>query len=322
MTKIAVLDDYQSVALETADWSRLRPDAQVDVFQDHLADEADLAERLNDYEIVVGMRERTPFQRSLLERLPNLRLLITTGMGNASFDMNAAADLGITVCGTGGLPYPTAELTWALILALFRKVPDEDRATREGSWQVSLGEGLQGKTLGMMGLGRLGSQVATVGNAFGMNVIAWSQNLAQERASEFNAKLVTKQELLSQSDVMSIHLVLSARSRGLIGAEDLALMKPSSYLVNTSRGPIVDEAALVDALRNNTIAGAGLDVFDIEPLPLDHPLRNLPNTVLTPHVGYVTVETYRIFYGDAVENITSFMDGAAVRVINNPSNPR
>jgi phosphoglycerate dehydrogenase-like enzyme len=316
------LDDYQSVALETADWSRLRPDAQVDVFQDHLADEADLAERLNDYEIVVGMRERTPFQRSLLERLPNLRLLITTGMGNASFDMNAAADLGITVCGTGGLPYPTAELTWALILALFRKVPDEDRATREGSWQVSLGEGLQGKTLGMMGLGRLGSQVATVGNAFGMNVIAWSQNLAQERASEFNAKLVTKQELLSQSDVMSIHLVLSARSRGLIGAEDLALMKPSSYLVNTSRGPIVDEAALVDALRNNTIAGAGLDVFDIEPLPLDHPLRNLPNTVLTPHVGYVTVETYRIFYGDAVENITSFMDGAAVRVINNPSNPR
>ncbi|MDP6716217.1 MAG: D-2-hydroxyacid dehydrogenase family protein [SAR202 cluster bacterium] len=322
MTKIAVLDDYQSVALETADWSRLGPDAQVDVFQDHLADEADLAERLNDYEIVVGMRERTPFQRSLLERLPNLRLLITTGMGNASFDMNAAADLGITVCGTGGLPYPTAELTWALILALFRKVPDEDRATREGSWQVSLGEGLQGKTLGMMGLGRLGSQVATVGNAFGMNVIAWSQNLAQERASEFNAKLVTKQELLSQSDVMSIHLVLSARSRGLIGAEDLALMKPSSYLVNTSRGPIVDEAALVDALRNNTIAGAGLDVFDIEPLPLDHPLRNLPNTVLTPHVGYVTVETYRIFYGDAVENITSFMDGAAVRVINNPSNPR
>ncbi|HIA17685.1 MAG TPA: D-2-hydroxyacid dehydrogenase family protein, partial [Dehalococcoidia bacterium] len=221
-----------------------------------------------------------------------------------------------------GLPYPTAELTWALILALFRKIPNEDRATRQGSWQVSLGEGLQGKTLGMMGLGRLGSQVATVGNAFGMEVLAWSQNLTQERASEFNAKLVSKQELLSRSDVISIHLVLSDRSRDLVGVEDLALMKPSAYLVNTSRGPIVDENALVEALQNNTIAGAGLDVFDVEPLPLDHPLRNLPNTVLTPHLGYVTAETYKIFYGDAVEDIASFMDGAAVRVINNPPNPR
>lgn len=322
MVKVAVLDDYQSVALEIADWNRLGPDAQVDVFQDHLADESDLAQRLSDYEVVVAMRERTPFQRGLLERLPNLRLLITTGMGNASFDMQAAADLGITVCGTGGLPYPTAELTWGLILALFRKIPNEDKATREGSWQVSLGEGLQGKTLGMMGLGRLGSQVATVGNAFGMEIIAWSQNLTQERASEFNAKLVTKQELLSQSDVMSIHLVLSDRTRGLVGAEDLALMKPSAYLVNTSRGPIVDEDALVDALRSNIIAGAGLDVFDVEPLPLDHPLRSLRNTVLTPHLGYVTVETYRIFYGDAVENIASFLDGAPVRVINDPTNPR
>ena len=322
MFKVAVLDDYQSVALETADWNRLWPDAQVHVFQDHLADEGDVALRLCDYEVVVGMRERTPFQRSLLERLPNLRLLITTGMGNASFDMSAAADLGITVCGTGGLPYPTAELTWALILALFRKIPNEDKATRQGSWQVSLGEGLQGKTLGIMGLGRLGSQVATVGNAFGMEVLAWSQNLTQERASEFNAKLVSKQELLSQSDVMSIHLVLSDRSRGLVDVEDLALMKPSAYLVNTSRGPIVDENALVEALQNNTIAGAGLDVFDVEPLPLDHPLRNLPNTVLTPHLGYVTAETYKIFYGDAVEDIASFMDGAAVRAINNPSNPR
>jgi phosphoglycerate dehydrogenase-like enzyme len=209
-----------------------------------------------------------------------------------------------------------------LILALFRKIPNEDRATRQGSWQVSLGEGLQGKTLGIMGLGRLGSQVATVGNAFGMEVLAWSQNLTQERASEFNAKLVSKQELLSQSDVMSIHLVLSDRSRDLVGVEDLALMKPSAYLVNTSRGPIVDENALVEALQNNTIAGAGLDVFDVEPLPLDHPLRNLPNTVLTPHLGYVTAETYKIFYGDAVEDIASFMDGAAVRAINNPSNPR
>jgi phosphoglycerate dehydrogenase-like enzyme len=322
LVKIAVLDDYQSVALEMADWSKLGSDAHVDVFADHLADESDLVQRLADYEVVVGMRERTPFQRSVLERLPNLRLLITTGMRNASFDVNAAAELGITVCGTGGLPYPTAELAWGLILALFRKIPIEDTATREGSWQVSLGEGLHGKTLGMMGLGRLGSQVATVGNAFGMEIVAWSQNLTEQRASEFNAKLVTKQELLSQSDVMSIHLVLSDRTRGLVGSDDLALMKSSAYLVNTSRGPIVDETALINALQNNTIAGAGLDTFDVEPLPLDHALRKLPNTVLTPHLGYVTDETYRIFYGDAVENISAFIDGAAVRVINEPVNPR
>jgi phosphoglycerate dehydrogenase-like enzyme len=322
LVKIAVLDDYQSVALEMADWGKLGSEAQVDVFADHLADESDLVQRLADYDVVVGMRERTPFQRSVLERLPNLRLLITTGMRNASFDVDAAAELGITVCGTGGLPYPTAELTWALILALFRKIPTEDTATREGSWQVSLGEGLHDKTLGMMGLGRLGSQVATVGNAFGMEIIAWSQNLTQERASELNAKLVTKQELLSQSDIMSIHLVLSDRTRGLVSADDLALMKSSAYLVNTSRGPIVDETALINALQNNTIAGAGLDTFDVEPLPLDHALRNLPNTVLTPHLGYVTDETYRIFYGDAVENISAFLHGAAVRVINEPVNPR
>jgi phosphoglycerate dehydrogenase-like enzyme len=305
-----------------ADWGTLGSDAQVDVFADHMANESDLVRRLAEYDVVVGMRERTPFQRSVLERLPNLRLLITTGMRNASFDVDAAAELGITVCGTGGLPYPTAELAWGLILALFRKIPTEDKATREGSWQVSLGEGLHGKTLGMMGLGRLGSQVATVGNAFGMEIIAWSQNLTEERASEFNAKLVTKQELLSHSDVMSIHLVLSDRTRGLVGAEDLALMKSSAYLVNTSRGPIVDETALINALQNKTIAGAGLDTFDVEPLPLDHALRNLPNTVLTPHLGYVTDETYRIFYGDAVENISAFLNGATVRVINKPVNPR
>ena len=315
MTKVAVLDDYQNVALQMADWDSLPDDVSVDVFQDHLSAEDDVAARLGSYDIVVAMRERTPFQRSLLERLPNLRLLVTTGMRNASIDMVAASDNGVTVCGTDGVPYPTAELTWGLILALLRKIPTEDQATRDGDWQVTMGEGLHGKTLGMLGLGRLGSQVASVGVAFGMNVIAWSQNLTAERAEEFGATLVTKEELLSSSDIVTIHLVLSGRTRGLIGADELSLMKPTAYLVNTSRGPIVEEEALIDALTSGAIAGAGLDVFDIEPLPLDHPLRSIPNTVLTPHMGYVTAETYRVFYGDAVEDIRAFLDGGAVRVI-------
>ncbi len=315
MTKVAVLDDYQSIALNMADWDSLPDDVSVDVFQDHLTDESDLVARLAPYEVVVAMRERTPFQRSLLERLPNLQLLVTTGMRNASIDIAAAGDNGVTVCGTDGVPYPTAELTWALILALLRKVPTEDKATREGRWQVTVGEGLHGKTLGVIGLGRLGSQVATVGVAFGMNIIAWSQNLTAERAGEFGATLVTKQELLESSDVVTIHLVLSGRSRGLIGARELLSMKPTAYLVNTSRGPIVDESALIDALQSGTIAGAGLDVFDTEPLPIDHPLRSIPNSVLTPHMGYVTDETYRVFYGDAVENIKAFLSGSPVRVI-------
>ena len=315
MTRVAVLDDYQEVALEMADWDSLPDDVSVDVFQDHLTDESDLSARLAPYEVVVAMRERTPFQKSLLEHLPNLRLLVTTGMRNASIDIAAAADNGITVCGTDGVPYPTAELTWGLILALLRKIPTEDRATRNGRWQVTVGEGLHGKTLGVIGLGRLGSQVATVGVAFGMNVIAWSQNLTSERAAQFGATLVTKQQLLETSDVVTIHVVLSERTRGLIGAADLSSMKRSAYLVNTSRGPIVDESALIDALTNGTIAGAGLDVFDTEPLPLGHPLRSIPNTVLTPHMGYVTDETYRVFYGDAVDNIKAFLDGSPVRVI-------
>ena len=315
MTKVAVLDDYQSVALQMADWDSLPDDVSVDVFQYHLTEESDLVARLAPYEIVVAMRERTPFQRSLLERLPNLRLLVTTGMRNASIDIAAAADNGITVCGTDGVPYPTAELTWALILALLRKIPTEDWETRDGRWQVTVGEGLHGKTLGVIGLGRLGSQVASVGVAFGMNVIAWSQNLTAERAEEVGATLVTKQELLESSDIVTIHVVLSGRTRGLLGAEELSSMKPSAYLVNTSRGPIVVESALIDALQSGAIAGAGLDVFDIEPLPQDHPLRSVPNTVLTPHMGYVTDETYRVFYGDAVENIKAFLNGSPVRVI-------
>ena len=318
MTKVAVLDDYQSVALDMADWDSLSPDVTVNVFSDHLSNEDDVANRLGPYEVVVAMRERTPFQRSLLERLPNLRLLVTTGMRNASIDLAAARDNGVAVCGTDGVPYPTAELTWGLILALLRKIPTEDQATRQGSWQVTVGEGLHGKTLGVIGLGRLGSQVASVGGAFGMNVVAWSQNLTAERASEFGATLVSKEALLSESDVVTIHLVLSGRTRGLIGVAELSLMKPSAYLVNTSRGPIVDESALIDALRSGAIAGAGLDVFDTEPLPVDHPLRSIPNTVMTPHMGYVTSETYRVFYGDAVEDISAFLAGSPVRVLTIP----
>lgn len=277
-----------------------------------------MAQRLRGFEIVLAMRERTPFPRRLLEELPQLKLLITTGMRNASIDVEAARDLGITVCGTRGLPYPTAELTWALILALVRRVPQEDKATRAGQWQISVGEGLNGKVLGLLGLGNLGSQVATVGKAFGMSLLAWSQNLTAERATQYGATLVSKDELLSRSDLVTIHLVLSARTRGLIGARELGLMQRTAYLINTSRGPIVEEQALIQALQQGTIAGAALDVFDEEPLPLDHPFRRLENTVITPHLGYVTVEGYRIFFGDAVEDMRAFLSGTPTRVLTAP----
>ena len=316
MARVALLDDYQDVALQMADWKSLPADTEVQVFRDHLDDDEALVARLHDFDIIMAMRERTPFTRRRLERLPNLKLLITAGMRNAAIDLHAASDCGVMVCGTEGLPYPTAELTWALILGIMRQIPREDHATRHGHWQVSLGLGLQGKTLGMLGLGRLGSQVATVGNAFNMNVIAWSQNLTAERAQEYGATLVSKDELLAQSDILTIHLVLGDRSRGLIGAGELAKMKPTAYLVNTSRGPIVDEAALLHALEQGTIAGAALDVFDIEPLPLEHPFRRLDNVVVSPHIGYVTAETYRVFYGDTLENIQAFLAGKPIRVLN------
>jgi phosphoglycerate dehydrogenase-like enzyme len=316
--RVAVLDDYQDVALKMTDWSVLPSDVQVQVFRDHLADPQEVAQRLRGFEVVVAMRERTPFPRRLLEELSQLKLLITTGMRNASIDVDAARDLGITVCGTRGQGYPTAELTWALILALVRHVPQEDRATRAGQWQVSVGEGLNGKVLGVIGLGNLGSQVATIGKAFGMSLLAWSQNLTAERAAQYSATLVSKDELLSQSDIVTIHLVLSTRTRGLIGARELGLMQRTAYLINTSRGPIVEEQVLIQALQQGAIAGAGLDVFDEEPLPLDHPFRRLENTVITPHLGYVTLETYRIFFGDTVENIRAFLSGTPTRVINAP----
>ena len=315
MARVAILDDYQGVARRMADWPSLPAGTDVVVFADHLSGTDAVAKRLADFEAVVAMRERTPFPRALLERLPRLRLLVTTGMRNASIDVAAAIERGIVVCGTAGLPYPTAELTWALILGLFRRIPAEDRATREGRWQVSCGLGLNGKTLGVIGLGGLGSRVAKIGRAFEMEVIAWSQNLTAARAAEVGATLVTKDDLLARSDVVSIHLVLGERSRGLIGARELAAMKRTAYLVNTSRGPIVDEAALVAALRQGTIAGAGLDVYDEEPLPLDHPLRSLPYTVITPHLGYVTEEGYRIFYGHALEDVKGWLAGQPVRVL-------
>jgi phosphoglycerate dehydrogenase-like enzyme len=315
MFRIAVLDDYQGIALSRGGWERLPGDSQIEAFRDHMADEAALARRLEPFDVVVAMRERTAFPRSLLERLPNLRLLVTTGMRNASFDMQAARDRGVLVCGTGGQPTPTAELTWGLIIGCVRHIAEEDRATRAGRWQTTIGPTLHGATLGCLGLGNLGSQVAKVGLAFGMNVIAWSQNLTSERAEQVGARLVSKDELLVQSDVVSVHLVLSERTRGLVGARELALMKPAAFLINTSRGPIIEEAALIEALRQRRIGGAGLDVFDEEPLPPEHAFLQLDNTLVTPHLGYVTLETYDRFYGEAVDDILAWLGGSPVRVV-------
>ena len=317
--RIAILDDYQGVALTSADWSAVQARAEVTVFRDHLADEDALAARLHDFDAVTIMRERTPFPRTLLDRLPNLRLLVTTGMANASVDLKATAERGITVSGTAGLDYPTAELTWGLILGLVRRIPSEFQSMRDGGWQVDLGEGVHGKTLGVLGLGRLGSRVATVGRAFGMDVVAWSQNLTRERTDEAGVRLAaSKEELLAQSDIVTMHLILSARTRGLLTAAHLRLMKPSAYLVNTSRAPIVDQAALLDTLQSRAIAGAALDVFEEEPLPASHPYLALDNVVLTPHVGYVTKETYEVFYRHVVEDILAFLDGAPVRLVGIP----
>jgi phosphoglycerate dehydrogenase-like enzyme len=317
MPRVAILDDYQGVALQMADWSVLTPDCRVEVFRDHLTDVDAVANRLRDFEIVTCMRERTPFRRDLLERLPNLRLLVTTGMRNAAIDLQAATEQGVVVCGTAGGPEsPPAELTWGLILALIRHIPHEDAATRGGRWGTTVGMSLEKKILGVLGLGRLGATVARVGVAFQMSVIAWSQNLTAEHAAQCGATLVTKDELFARSDIVTLHVQLSERTRGLVGAHELALMKPTAYLINTARGPIVDEAALVRALQSRAIAGAGLDVFDEEPLPPDHPLKQLDNTLLMPHAGYVTEEQYRVRYRHTVENIASYLKGVPLRVLN------
>ncbi|HLJ64898.1 MAG TPA: D-2-hydroxyacid dehydrogenase family protein [Stellaceae bacterium] len=315
MMRVAILDDYQQVALRMAPWQSLHPEVSIEAIPEPLSEET-LVHRLHAHECIVAMRERTLFPRRLFERLPNLKLLVTAGTRNAAIDLAAASAHKVQVCGTNMLPTPTAELAWCLILALARHLPEEDRAMRAGRFQTTLGIGLKGKVLGLIGLGTLGAQVARVGLAFAMEVIAWSQNLTPERALAHGVTLVSKEELLARADFVSIHLVLSDRSRGLIGASDLARMKPSAYLVNTSRGPIVDEAALIECLKARRIAGAGLDVFDREPLPRDHALRQLDNTVITPHLGYVTEENYRLIYGQAVEDIRAFLEGKVLRPLN------
>lgn len=317
--RVAILDDYLGIALDSADWSRVQASAAVDVYHDNLKDQKALAVRLSPYDVLVIMRERTPFPRSLLERLPKLKLLVTTSGRNRSIDLAACADRGVVACHTEGGHTPTAELTWALILALAKRIPEEDRATREGRWGVRPGLGLAGRTLGVVGLGKLGSAVARIGKAFDMRVIAWSRNLTDARAREVGVERVDKETLLRESDFVTLHLVLSDRSRGLIGAADMARMKPTAYLINTSRGPLVDEDALAVAVNEGVIAGAGLDVFGIEPLPADHPLRTLPNSVVTPHVGGFVQENYRLWYGGAVEDILAWLDGAPIRVMKEPS---
>src|SRR3954468_9743239 len=315
MTRIAVLDDYQSVAADFCDWSKVPGPADVTTFTDAPTAEDALAERLAPFDVLIAMRERTRFERSLLERLPNLKLLGTTGMRNKSIDTQAANDNGITVCGTGSGQSATPELTWALILAVTRHIPQEDAGVRAGGWQQTIGGDLAGARLGVVGLGRLGTQVARVGPAFGMDVVAWSQNLSDERAAEHGVRRVEREELFATADVVTVHLLWSKRTRGLIGADDFARMKPTATFINTSRGPIVQEQSLVDALELGRIAGAGIDVFDEEPLPADSRMRTLPRTVLTPHLGYVTRGTYEIFYGEAVEDVAAWVAGEPVRVI-------
>jgi phosphoglycerate dehydrogenase-like enzyme len=312
--RVAVLDDYQDVALSFADWT-LGGRTAVTVFKDHLSDEDALVARLAPFAVVAAMRERTAFPESVLARLPNLKLLITTGPFNAVIDVGAAARLGIVVCGTGGAGVATPELTWALILAVTRGLAAEDAAVRAGQWQLGVGTELAGATLGILGLGRIGPRIARYAKAFDMNVLAWSQNLTREKAAAAGARYVSKDELFSRSDIVTVHLKLSERTTGLVGAAELAALGPRGYLVNTSRGPIVDEDALVAALNNGTIAGAALDAYDVEPLPPGHPLLRVPNTVLTPHIGYVSRTQYEVFFRDTVEDIAAWLDGAPVRVI-------
>jgi phosphoglycerate dehydrogenase-like enzyme len=315
MPRLAILDDYQHVARSLAEWTRLEPEVEVEIFHDHLADPDALGERLEDFEIVVAMRERTPFPAELFERLPKLALLVSTGARNRSIDLDAARAAGVTVCGTRAVGSGTLELTWGLIIALTRNIAREDAAVRAGYWQVSIGPELAGRTIGIVGLGRLGGRVAQIASAFGMSAIAWSENLTAERAEEVGARLVAKDELFETADIVTIHLVLSERTRGLVGPRELALMKPTAYLVNTSRGPIVDEQALVSVLDAGSIAGAALDVYDEEPLPLGHPLRALPNTVVTPHIGYVGQDAYALFYADALEDVEAFLAGSPIRLL-------
>jgi phosphoglycerate dehydrogenase-like enzyme len=316
LMKIAILDDYQNVALKMADWPNLPKDVKITVFNDHVAGLEATTKRLSDFEIICSMRERTSFQKEQLERLPKLQLLATTAMHNAAIDLQVATQLGIVVSGTSSSLPTTGELAWGLILSVMRQIPQEDAAVRQGKWETTLGNSLSGNTLGVVGLGRVGSQMARVGIAFGMKVIAWSQNLTPERAKQCGAELVTRDDLFKRADVVTLHVRLSDRTLGLVTARELGLMKPTAYLVNTSRGPVVDENALIKALQKNTIAGAGIDVFEPEPLPKSHPFMKMHNVVMTPHLGYVCKETYEAWYPENLEDIKAFLAGKPVRVLN------
>jgi phosphoglycerate dehydrogenase-like enzyme len=305
---IAVLDDYQNAALQSADWSVLHGRGDITVFPDHLADPDAVIARLLPFDVVCVMRERTPLPRSVIERLPNLKLIASTGPGNAAIDVAAAVERGVTVLHTGYRSGPTIEFTWALILSSARQIVTESNSVRSGGWQQTVGTDLCGNTLGILGLGRIGSEVARIGRAFGMNVIAWSQNLTSETAEAAGATRVSKDQLFEQADVLTIHVVLSSRTRGLVGATELQKMKPTARLINTSRGPVVDEQALISVLKSKKIAGAAIDVFDNEPLPKDHPLRTQDNVLATPHIGYVSHGLYKTFYGDTVSNIRKWLD--------------
>jgi len=306
--KIAVLDDYQNVALSMADWSGLSDKAEITVFNDHLANEPEIIERLFPYEIVCVMRERTPMTKGILSKLPNLKLIVSTGLRNASIDIPAAEELGVKIAHTGYVTSGAPEMTWALLMAIARHIPQENVNFRSGNWQTTIGTDLTGKTIGIIGLGRIGQKMAVYAKAFDMQVVAWSQNLTEEKAQAAGAKLVTKEELFRVSDFVTIHLVLSERSKGIVKEAELALMKPTAYLINTSRGPLIDEEDLIDVLKNRKIAGAALDVFDSEPLSEDHALRKLDNVLATPHIGYVTEHTYKVFYDDTVKAIHNWID--------------
>ena len=313
LQRLAILDDYQGVALSMGPWSRLRG-LDIQVFRDTLADRDALVQRLMPFDAILGMRERTPFPAGLIERLPNLKLLITTGERNRGFDVAAAQARGVTVCGTPSVGAPTVDITWGLILNLLRDLPAQQESLRAGRWQTSVGTAAGGLTLGVVGLGKLGSAVAKVGAAFGMKVIAWSQNLTAEKAAAAGAELVTKEELFARADVVTLHLILSDRSRGIVGAAEIARMKPGAIIVNTSRGPLIEQAPLVVALKEGRIR-AGLDVYDIEPLPADHPLLSCPGTMLTPHLGYVSQQNYAAYFQGAVETIEAYLAGTPIRVL-------
>ena len=315
--RCAIIDDYQNVALKLADWPKVTKDVEIKVFTEAVRrSDADTINDLKDFDIVVMMRERTRFPRAVIDGLPKLKLLITTGAYNASIDIKACQERGIVVSGTGGFGNPTTGITFGLILELTRRIGWEHARMKSGVlWQNTLGMDIEGKTLGVLGLGKLGARAAGVGKAFGMKVIAWSQNLTPERCKEVGVEYSTKEDLFRNADVMTIHLVLSDRTRGLAGAKELGSMKKSAYIVNTSRGPIIDEKALLDALNKKQIAGAGLDVFDVEPLPLDHPYRKMDNVVITPHLGYVSQQNYEKYYPDIVDNIRGFLDGKPARIV-------